>query len=121
MEPPKRHSYSIFVGSLDPNYFIGCLFSLVGQYLSAESLVESIGHLFNLRALLPLHFHLDKCMLFSSEVRWCGRIISSDGWRFEPANIDTLCKMQPPQTGSQLQQIFCVLRWVPTTLPDFLV
>lgn len=84
-----------------------------------EGLVEYFGHLFNLCARLRLNVHPDKCMIFSSKVRWCGLIISADGWRFDPANIAALCKMKPPQTGSQLKQFLCALRWVRTALTDF--
>lgn len=78
-----------------------------------------IAHIFKHCACLCLHFHPNKCMLFSSEVGWCYRIIRSDGWCFDSENIVGLRNTQPPTTGSYLQQFFCALKCIRTTLPDF--
>jgi Reverse transcriptase (RNA-dependent DNA polymerase) len=45
-----------------------------------------------------------KCVLFASTVRCCGRLITKDGVRFDPKNMEALQTMQGPQNGADLVQ-----------------
>ena len=60
-----------------------------------------------------------KCILLTKQVHWCGRIINENGIRLQPRRIDGLLSMQPPKTGSDLQQFVCALQWVKSTIPNF--
>jgi hypothetical protein len=44
-----------------------------------------------------LKLHASKCVLFASTVRYCGRLITKDGVRFDPKNMKVLQTMQEPQ------------------------
>jgi Reverse transcriptase (RNA-dependent DNA polymerase) len=66
-----------------------------------------------------LKLHPGKCVLFSKNVRWCGRLISSDGVRFDPRRVQALHDMALPVTGGDLQQFVCALNWMRTSIPSF--
>jgi hypothetical protein len=51
-----------------------------------------------------LKLHASKCVLFASTVRYCERLITKDGVRFDPKNIQALQTMQEPQNGADLVQ-----------------
>lgn len=63
--------------------------------------------------------HPAKCILFTKSVRWCGRVISSEGIRHDPARLDTLLDMDRPSTGGQLQQFLCAMQWLRSSIPQF--
>lgn len=63
--------------------------------------------------------HPAKCILFTTSVRWCGRIISADGIRHDPARLDTLLDMERPSWGGQLQQFLCAMQWLRSSIPQF--
>eukprot|EP00644_Phytophthora_capsici_P005004 jgi/Phyca11/96647/e_gw1.1.158.1 len=60
-----------------------------------------------------------KCKFFMTEALWCGRVVSADGVRHDPARIDALRQMPVPSTGQELQQFICALNWMRTSLPAF--
>lgn len=82
-------------------------------------LLKTIRQLFTILSQQNLKLHPGKCKLFAREIRWCGRLISADGIRFDPRRIDGLLEMAEPTDGGQLQQFFCALQWVKTGIPDF--
>jgi hypothetical protein len=66
-----------------------------------------------------LKLHPGKCTLFANLVRWCGRLVSGSGVRFDPRKIQGLLEMSAPQTGADLQQFLCALNWMRTAIPSF--
>jgi hypothetical protein len=46
-----------------------------------------------------LKLHASKCVLFATTVRYCRRLITKDGVRFDPKNMEALQTMQEPQIG----------------------
>lgn len=44
-----------------------------------DALLNAIATLFVLCARLNLRLHPDKCLLYESTVRWCGRLINKGG------------------------------------------
>lgn len=80
---------------------------------------DSIESFFDMCAKYNLRLHPGKCVLFSSSVRWCGRLISKDGVRYDPRGLNALQPMEPPTTGAHLQQFLCALQWVKNGIPNF--
>jgi hypothetical protein len=60
-----------------------------------------------------------KCVIFSKTVRWCGRLISAEGAKFDAHRIQGLLDMPPPSTGVALQQFSSALNWMRTAIPSF--
>jgi hypothetical protein len=68
-------------------------------------------------ANLKLHPH--KFSLFAVTARWCGRLLSAAGVKFDPRRIQGLRDMTVPTTGGELQQFTCALNWMRTAIPAF--
>ncbi|CBY34671.1 unnamed protein product [Oikopleura dioica] len=51
------------------------------------------------------------CLLFP-EIRWLGRLISAEGQRPDPENVETILKMNPPTNFKGLQSLLGMLNWV---------
>jgi hypothetical protein len=51
-----------------------------------------------------LKLHASKCMLLEATVRYCGRLITKDGVRFDPKNMKALQTMRDLQNGADLLQ-----------------
>ena len=66
-----------------------------------------------------LKLHPGKCVLFATVVRWCGRLISNEGAKFDPHRIQGLLDMPAPSHGADLQQFTCALNWMRTAIPSF--
>jgi hypothetical protein len=63
--------------------------------------------------------HASKCVLFSSTVRYCGRLITKDGVRFDPKNMSALQTMQEPQNGADLVQYVSAVNWMRIAIPNY--
>lgn len=86
---------------------------------SAESLPKTVEQVFSFCGSHNLILHPNNCVLFSKEIRWCGRLLSASGIRFDPRRLEALITMQPSTTGGHLQQIICALQWVRQDIPSF--
>lgn len=62
--------------------------------------------------------HPGRCKLFKQSVYWYGRIISEDGVRFQPRQIDGICPMKYPKSGADLQQFVCAMQWMRFSIPE---
>jgi len=86
---------------------------------SIRELMDTIAQLFALCRSARLKLHAAKCHLFLLVVKWCGRLISKDGIRFDPSRLDALIGMHAPRTGDELQQFVCAANWMRTAIPQF--
>lgn len=87
----------------------------IDDHLDAIRLLFSFCKKFNFK------LHPAKCNIFSTCIRWCGRLLSSKGIRFDPRRIDGLRNMQLPTTGAHLQQFVCAMQWMRSAIPAFSV
>ena len=86
---------------------------------TTDELLEGIQRLFAVCREHSIRLHPKKCILFSRSIRWCGRIVSEAGVKYDPRQLDGLLRMAPPTNGSHLQQFLCALQWVKMSIPDF--
>jgi Reverse transcriptase (RNA-dependent DNA polymerase)/RNase H-like domain found in reverse transcriptase len=63
--------------------------------------------------------HASKCVLYASTVRYCGRLITTDGVRFDPKNMEALQTMQEPQNGADLVQYVAAVNWMRSAIPNY--
>lgn len=90
--------------------------------LHAQSItdhLDAILLLFGFCKSVNLKLHSAKFVLFLRSIRWCGRIISSEGIRFDLARIDGIRHMDCPFTGAHLQQFVCAMQCMRQAIPDF--
>lgn len=92
---------------------------IVLQSSTTDGLFEFIGSFFVVCDDNNIKLHPARCIIFATEIRCCGRILFSNGLRYDPRRMDGLLSMQPPTTGSHLQQFVCALQWVKQGIPNF--
>jgi len=63
--------------------------------------------------------HAKKCVLFATEVKWCGKLISASGIKHDEDRIQGLVEMPLPTTAGGLMQFLCAANWVRDSIPDF--
>jgi RNase H-like domain found in reverse transcriptase/Reverse transcriptase (RNA-dependent DNA polymerase) len=66
-----------------------------------------------------IKLHARKCVLFTKTARWCGRLISGNGVKFDPARLQGLLYMPCPTSGADLQQFMCALNWIRSSMPMY--
>jgi hypothetical protein len=66
-----------------------------------------------------LKLHASKCALFASTVSYCGRLITKDGVRFDPKNMEALQTMQEPQNGADLVQYVAAVNCMRGAIPSY--
>jgi RNase H-like domain found in reverse transcriptase len=63
--------------------------------------------------------HASKCVLFATTVRYCGRLITKDGVRFDPKNMEALQKMREQKIGADLVQYVAAVNWMRSAIPNY--
>jgi RNase H-like domain found in reverse transcriptase/Reverse transcriptase (RNA-dependent DNA polymerase) len=84
-----------------------------------EKLLERLEHFYKTCLQHGLFLHAAKCDFCGTEVRYCGRIITPEGVRYDPRTISTLQHMATPQNGGDLVQYVAALNWIRSSLPLF--
>ncbi|OWZ16599.1 hypothetical protein PHMEG_0009583 [Phytophthora megakarya] len=85
----------------------------IGTYLL------KLEQFFDLVASFGLKLSAKKSSQYQKSVKWCGRIIDSNGISHDPARIDALRAMPYPTTAAQLQQFVCVANWMRESIVDY--
>ncbi len=60
-----------------------------------------------------------KCNFFAKFFKWCGRIISGDGYSMDPSRLAGLKDMDSPRTADELAQFIYCCRWMSVCIPNF--
>ena len=60
-----------------------------------------------------------KSCLYTTSVKWCGRIIDEHGTRMDPRNLDGLSNASDPETAVELSQFVNCAQWMSSCIPDF--
>ena len=100
-----------------------CLLSWLDDILLHHStvtgLLKAVQDLFDLCAKRNIKLHPGKCCIYAAQIRWCGRLVSAHGIRYDPKRLEGLLNMGPPTTGAHLQQFLCALQWVKNGITQF--
>ncbi len=86
---------------------------------TVKDLLDVLEDCFLLCAKYRLRLRPKKCDLHSLVVRWCGRLISKDGVKFDQRRLQGLLEMEERTYGAHLQQVLCALQCVKTAIPNF--
>ncbi|OWY98683.1 hypothetical protein PHMEG_00030491 [Phytophthora megakarya] len=66
-----------------------------------------------------LFLGLDKICLYTTNAKWCGRVITPTGVMYDPEKIQSLVEIPEPRTAAELQQFLCASGWMRNSLVDF--
>lgn len=86
---------------------------------SEEQLLKKIKRFLELSRKAGFKLHAKKCDLFLMQAKFCGRIISKEGVRYDPSRLEALMNMSIPNTGADLQQFICATNWMRTSIPNY--
>lgn len=86
---------------------------------SEQQLLDSVDQFLGICAEHGLKIHAEKTELFLREARFCGRVLSRDGLKFDPRHFESLLQMQSPKMGGDLQQLLCATNWMRTSIPTY--
>jgi RNase H-like domain found in reverse transcriptase len=92
---------------------------LLANVTNESALLDVHRQFFELCRVNGVVLHAGKCEFFCMQARWCGRLVSKDGVKYEPRHLQGLIEMPMPTTGAQLMQFVCALGWLRTSLPVF--
>lgn len=82
-------------------------------------LLQALKKFFEICQTYGLKLHASKCQFFLRSVTWCGRVISEEGIRLDPARLVALVNMPRPKSGDQLQQFLCASNWMRSAIPSY--
>ncbi|POM71911.1 Hypothetical protein PHPALM_11460 [Phytophthora palmivora] len=92
---------------------------LLGYEANDEQLLKLLVHILNFCASKGLKLNPTKCAFYLREALWCGRVVSGEGVKHDPARIEALMSLPPPTLGSELQQFNCAPNWMRSSLPAY--
>lgn len=69
-------------------------------------------------AKYKLYLSAKKCEFYARRVKWCGRIIDSEGYQLDPRNIQAIRSMDAGTSAAELCQFIHCCRWMSTSIPD---
>jgi hypothetical protein len=84
-----------------------------------DDLLATLNFFFKQCQKHGLKLHARKCVLFATTVRYCGRLITKDGVRFDPKNMEALQTMREPQNGADLVQYVAAVNWMRSAIPNY--
>jgi hypothetical protein len=77
-----------------------------------DDLLATLNFIFKHCQKYRLKLHASKCVLFANTVRYCGRLITKDGVRFDPNNMEARQTMREMQNGTDLVQYVTAVNWM---------
>lgn len=92
-------------------------FNLHGK--TEVELLSRLCRFFEICQKYNLFLSAKKSNFFAREIKWCGRIISKDGYKIDPSNAAALRNMQKPTTADELCEFIHCCRWMALAIPDF--
>ncbi|POM70608.1 Gag/polymerase/env Polyprotein, partial [Phytophthora palmivora] len=81
--------------------------------------LETLRVFFGIVQAANFKLNAAKSSLFELEIKWCGRLISSDGIRHDPERVSALAELPLPSTIAELQYFVCATNWLHDSLPDY--
>jgi Reverse transcriptase (RNA-dependent DNA polymerase) len=84
-----------------------------------DDLLATLNFFFKQYQEHDLKLHASKCVFFATAVRYWGRLITKDGVRHDPKNMEALQTMQEPQNGADLIQYVAAVNWMRSAIPSY--
>lgn len=84
-----------------------------------DALLNILEKFFRICRQYNVKLHALKCDLFLKVVKWCGRIISTDGVKYDPRKLNALLELREPKCAADLQQFLCAANWMRSCIPEY--
>ena len=86
---------------------------------SWDDLFRILGRFFTICAEKRLLVSAKKSTLFTTTVKWCGRVIDKNGTRMDPRHLDGLLNSAEPETADEVSQFVNCAQWMSSNIPEF--
>lgn len=86
---------------------------------SEEELLEGLRKYFQICQRTGLFLSAKKNRYFKQSVRWCGRIITKDGYTMDPTRASALKDISLPKAGGELCEFVHCCKWISRAIPAF--
>lgn len=60
-----------------------------------------------------------KCVFFTNEIKWCGRVVNMDGFSMDQSKSEALAAIEKPQSAGELCEFIHCLHWMSISIPNF--
>lgn len=84
-----------------------------------EKLLEVLDTFCRICGQHGLFLSAKKSTFFTREIKWCGRVVSGEGYRMDPSRTEALNDMHQPDTAAELGEFIYCLRWMSISIPNF--
>lgn len=89
-------------------------------YVATEGkMLDCLRTIFAICRRRSIYLSARKSVLFTREIKWCGRLISGYGYKIEPSNPSGLRYMHLPVTAHKLLQFLKCCKWMALVIPQF--
>ena len=106
-----------------PKYYMTALLiwldDLLGHAKTYAEFFEILTYVLEVCEALNIKLSAEKCVLFTRTAEWCGRVLSKDGYGYNPKKIQGLLDLQAPTTARDLYEFVTACGWMRTSIPAF--
>ena len=92
---------------------------LFGHAETIEQWFQTLSKVLELAEIYGLFFQIDKCRLFQTEAKFCGRIFTKDGVSHDPLRVKALTSLSTPRNLRILQSFIYGTQWMNRMIPNF--
>ena len=123
--PGLTNATAYFQSTIEPLFHIlrhqlkAWLDDFILHATSESGLLDGLDKCSSICQAKGLYLSARKCEFFCTTVKWCGRIISKDGFTMDPSRVDGLRDMQLPKTVDEVCEFVHCCRWMSIAIPDF--
>lgn len=86
---------------------------------SEEGLLELLRWVLERAEAIGLKFSPKKMSLYTTSIRWCGKLVTPQGIEVDPCRKEALVNMPLPTVASDLMQFLNAAGWIRTHMPMF--
>ena len=92
---------------------------LLGYAKTPKELLQVLRLIFEKCREYNLRISPEKSELGLMMIKWCGRIISGSGIKFDPSMIQGLLELSKPRNAAELQHLLTASNWLRISLPEY--
>ena len=97
----------------------GWLDDFIVYTASEDEHLATLRKFFEVCERVNLKISAKKTTLFTTEAKWCGRIINGSGSKLDPRHVEGLSGACDPVTADELSQFVNCAQWMSQCIPDF--
>ena len=86
---------------------------------SFDELLDMMKKFLRQVQVMGVRLKIKKCVLYTKEAEFCGRIVSNGTWKFLPKYFNSCMNMKKPDKLHQLMEVVYIAQWLSGAVPGF--